>query len=146
MVMVHLTGRMGREPILSIKWSVSIDTMINFDGDRNGHRDGDGTCKQTLKNPLLKENNIHMCIIMYMKRTYTTRMHSSRMRTSRALTISGGWGCIPGEIFWGGKEIEKKREKKFEEPPPENFRHPPRKLGSPRDQLRYPPLWTDTRV
>ena len=34
---------MGSVPNLSVKWSVSIDTMINFDGD------GDGTCKQALK-------------------------------------------------------------------------------------------------
>ena len=46
MVMVHLTGRMGTEPILSIKRSVSIDTMINFDGDGDGHGNVDGTCKQ----------------------------------------------------------------------------------------------------
>ena len=42
---VRLIDRMGTEPILSIKWTVSIDTMINFDG--NGH--GDGTCKQALR-------------------------------------------------------------------------------------------------
>ena len=33
---------MGSVPILSIKWSISIGTIINFDGD------GDGTCKQAL--------------------------------------------------------------------------------------------------
>ena len=38
-VMVHLMGRKGTEPNLSIKWSVSIDTMINFDGD--GDKDGE---------------------------------------------------------------------------------------------------------
>ena len=32
--------RIGTEPILSIQWSVSIGTMINFDGY------GDGTRKQ----------------------------------------------------------------------------------------------------
>ena len=37
---------MGTEPILSVKRSVSIDTMINFDSDGDGHGDGDGTCKQ----------------------------------------------------------------------------------------------------
>ena len=42
MVMV----RMGSIPIPSIKQSVSIDTMINFDGDGDG--DGHGTCKRTL--------------------------------------------------------------------------------------------------
>ena len=39
---VRLTNRMGTEPILSVKRTVSIDTMINFDGD------GDRTCKQAL--------------------------------------------------------------------------------------------------
>ena len=43
---VHLTDRMGTEPILSVKQFISIDTMINFDCDGNGHGDGDGTCKQ----------------------------------------------------------------------------------------------------
>ena len=38
-------GRMGTEPILPVKWSVSTGTMINFDGDS----DGDGTCKQILR-------------------------------------------------------------------------------------------------
>ena len=47
MVTVSLIVRMGSEPILSIKWSISIDTMINFDGDGDGHGYGDGTCKQT---------------------------------------------------------------------------------------------------
>ena len=45
MVTVHLMGRMGS---VSIKRSVSIDTMINFDGDGDGQGDGDGTCKQAL--------------------------------------------------------------------------------------------------
>ena len=38
--------RMGSEPTVSVKWSVSIGTMINFDGDGRGHSDGYGTCKQ----------------------------------------------------------------------------------------------------
>ena len=37
--------RMGSVPILSIRRSVSINTMLNF--DRSG--DEDGTCKQALK-------------------------------------------------------------------------------------------------
>ena len=49
MVTVRLTGRKGTEPILSIKQSISIDTMINFDGDGDGHGDGDGTCKQAFR-------------------------------------------------------------------------------------------------
>ena len=49
MVTVCLTGRMGTQPILSAKWSVSIDTMINFDVDGDGHGQGDGTCKQAIR-------------------------------------------------------------------------------------------------
>ena len=48
MEMDHLTDRMDSVPILSVKWTVSTGTMINFDGDGDGHRDGDGTCKQAL--------------------------------------------------------------------------------------------------
>ena len=52
MVTVHLMGSMGTEPILSVKRSVSIDTMINFDSDA----DGDGTCKQAFTpGPACKE-------------------------------------------------------------------------------------------
>ena len=43
-----MTVRMGSEPILSVKQSISIDTMIKFDGDIDGHEDGDGMCKQAL--------------------------------------------------------------------------------------------------
>ena len=39
---------MGTEPIQPVKWSVSIETMIHFDGDGDGDGHGDGTCKQTL--------------------------------------------------------------------------------------------------
>ena len=48
----RLTGRIGSVPILSIKCSVSIDTMINLDGDgdrdRDRHGDGGSKCKQAL--------------------------------------------------------------------------------------------------
>ena len=53
MEMVRLTDRMGTEPFLSVKRSVSIDTIVNFDGGGDGHRDGDGTCKQAFS--LLKQ-------------------------------------------------------------------------------------------
>ena len=45
MVKLTLTDRMGFEPNLSIKWSVAIDTMINFDSDSDGHGYGDTTCE-----------------------------------------------------------------------------------------------------
>ena len=41
---VHLTVRLGSEPILSVLQYISFDPMLNFDGDG----DGDGTYKQTL--------------------------------------------------------------------------------------------------
>ena len=49
MVTVCLTGRMGTEPVLPIKRSVSIGTMINFEGDGHAHGDGYGTCKKALR-------------------------------------------------------------------------------------------------
>ena len=49
----RLTVRIGSVPILSVKRSVSIDTMLNFDGDGDGHRDRDGTCKQALNSTVL---------------------------------------------------------------------------------------------
>ena len=42
-VMVRLTVKMGSVPILSVKQPISIDSMINFDRDGDGH--GDGMCK-----------------------------------------------------------------------------------------------------
>ena len=46
MVTVTLTDRFGFGPILPVKVSVTIDTMVKFDDDFDG--DGDDTCKQTL--------------------------------------------------------------------------------------------------
>ena len=45
-------GRLGSEPILSVKWSVSIGIMLNSDSDCDGH--GDGTCKQSLMGSMFK--------------------------------------------------------------------------------------------
>ena len=43
-------NRMGSKPVLSVKWSITIDTMLNIDGDRpDGDGHGDGTCKQTFR-------------------------------------------------------------------------------------------------
>ena len=41
-----LTIKMGCKPILSIKQSVTIDTMMNFHNDNDEHRHTDGKCKQ----------------------------------------------------------------------------------------------------
>ena len=43
----RLTDRLGSERILSVKRTITIHTMLNFDGDLDGH--GDGICKQTLR-------------------------------------------------------------------------------------------------
>ena len=56
MVTSSLTGTIGARPILSIKLPVTIDTMLNFDGD--GHGGGVGMCKQTFtqqKNTVITE-------------------------------------------------------------------------------------------
>ena len=60
-------------------------------------------------------------------------MHSSRMRTGRALTVSGG--MVHPRIFWG-----EKNEKKFGDPPPKNWRHPP----PPKNWK--PPLLTESQT
>ena len=45
-VKVHIgMGRTSLEPILPVKWPITIETMLNFDDDNVGVR----TCKQTLK-------------------------------------------------------------------------------------------------
>ena len=43
-----LTGRMGMEPILPFKQPVTIDILLNFDGDGQGDGDRVGMCKQPL--------------------------------------------------------------------------------------------------
>ena len=42
-----LLDRMGVQTILPIKVSVTIDTILNFDGDFGRHRNSHVTCKQT---------------------------------------------------------------------------------------------------
>ena len=63
MVVDCLTDRLGSEPILSIKRTVSIGAILNFDGDFDGH--SDGTCKQALMpvfcvNSTLSFQRIHL--------------------------------------------------------------------------------------
>ena len=51
MVMNPLTGKMDQVSILFVidLLSITIDMMLHFDGDADGHGDGNVTCKQTLK-------------------------------------------------------------------------------------------------
>ena len=58
MVTVRLTGRMGTEPILSIKRFVSIDTLINFEVDGDGR--GDRTCKQASSGTHFNRTSCHI--------------------------------------------------------------------------------------
>ena len=44
-----LTDRMGSQPILLVKVSVIIDTMLNFDSDFDGHGEGDIILSKKLK-------------------------------------------------------------------------------------------------
>ena len=55
MVTGCLTGRMGLEAILPVKLTVTIDTMLNFDGHSDGDGDGVGMCKQALNGDSLSE-------------------------------------------------------------------------------------------
>ena len=49
MVMNPITGKMDQESILFVidLLSITIDMMLHFDGDVDGHGDGYVTCKQT---------------------------------------------------------------------------------------------------
>ena len=49
MVMNPLTGKMDQVSILFVidLLSITIDMMLHFDGDADGHGDGNVTCKQT---------------------------------------------------------------------------------------------------
>ena len=49
MVMDPLMDRMCSASFLSMKRSITISTMLNFDSDRHGNGHRDGTCKQTFK-------------------------------------------------------------------------------------------------
>ena len=66
-----VTDRLSSIPILSIKQSVSIDTMVNFFGNSDGH--WDGTCKQALT---INELNRHMYVVVYgFQFTMENRVH-----------------------------------------------------------------------
>ena len=89
-----------------------------------------------------------LCCQRLREKKFNTRMHSSRIRTGRALTVLGGgagW-CIPEEFFLGGgKKLKKKRKKNLETPlrkfggSPPNWRPPPENLEDPPKIWRIPP-------
>ena len=58
MVMDSLTGRMGDRPILPVKLPITISTMLNFDGNCYGDRDGVWMCKQTLSDLCLRQTRL----------------------------------------------------------------------------------------
>ena len=48
-----MTDRMGVQSILPVKVSFTIETVLNFDADFDGHGEGEVTCKQTLQSHTL---------------------------------------------------------------------------------------------
>ena len=99
-------------------------------------------------------------VFILLSQVTVTRMHSSRMRTGRALTVSGGGGSVhPRRNFLGENKLKKKKKKNFrppqkfgsdcpppklyQTPPPKNLgQTPPRKFGSdtlPKIWSRHPP-------
>ena len=67
-----LTDRMGLQPILPIKVSITIDTMLHFDSDFDGqsHGDVDVTCKQTFRG---------LCMsFRYVFNTFTSTVNSDK--------------------------------------------------------------------
>ena len=66
MVTDRLMDKIGSVPILSVKWSVSIDTMINLDGDGDGDgdRDSDDTCKRTIKGRFTRKQKFACAVVL----------------------------------------------------------------------------------
>ena len=81
-------------------------------------------------------------------------MHSSRMRTGRALTVSGGGGGLvhPRRIFLGGgRKLKKKRKKNFGDPPkiwrtPSKNWRPPENLETPENLEDPPKIWRPPNI
>ena len=76
-------------------------------------------------------------------------MHSSRMHTAHALTISGG-GLVHPRRNFGEKKL-KKKEKNLETPPkkwetPRKIVDTPRKIGDPPKNWRPPCEQNHTRL
>ena len=59
LVKFTLTDIMGSKPNLSVNRSITIGTMVNFDGDDYGHGHGDGTCKRAYS--LYSLHYLHTC-------------------------------------------------------------------------------------
>ena len=72
LVKFTLMDRMDSEPNLSIKRSVTIGTMINFDGDRDGHGDGDGMCNVTFTCTV--SMSISVTVTVYIVQMVTDRL------------------------------------------------------------------------
>ena len=87
MVTVRLMGRMCTEPTLSIKQSVSIDTMINFDRDGDGHGDEDGMCKQALKNIRSRDSSLSLCNVNVHSQMLPTGLESESMSVPESVLV-----------------------------------------------------------
>ena len=68
------SGRMGSELNLLIKWSITIGTMINFDGDGDGHWYRNATCKAVFTLDVCVNVTVKFNIVSMETQTQTHRM------------------------------------------------------------------------
>ena len=74
-LMDTLMNRMGVQPILPVKVSITINTMLNFDGDFD--RDGDVICKQKIRNNTDQQETVRKWhkILLVMSGRMTVTFH-----------------------------------------------------------------------
>ena len=74
---------MDAQPFFSIKVFITIDTMINFDGDFDGN--GDVTCKQTFKQRLQTGwSRLNAFLSFLLNFTVEASLHSDRIEADSA--------------------------------------------------------------
>ena len=74
MVTGTMMDKIGLVPILSIILPVTIDTMLNFDGDIDGHGGSEVTCKQTLSFVLTSSSKIIHQLLCCFNKTENTHV------------------------------------------------------------------------
>ena len=93
--------------------------------------------KQVLQHVPEEDTDQSFFICRLFENPHTTRMHSSRMRTGRALTVSGGGVGASQKNFLGGGELKKKGKKIGD--PPETLETPPKNWRPPEKLETTPP-------
>ena len=79
---VCVTGCMGFSPNLSVKVPITIGTMVNFDGHRDGH--GDVTCKQTFSLILSKKMNYCVLVLKFVASAWNRKLKNHNLQWSMA--------------------------------------------------------------